>query len=45
MSRLAGRDERGSTTLELVVWAPGLLLLIGLLDRGVGAVDAAGHGQ
>ena len=31
MSRRAGRDERGSTTLELVVWAPGLLLLIGLL--------------
>jgi len=25
------RDERGSTTLELVVWAPGLLLVIGLL--------------
>lgn len=25
------RDERGSTTLELVVWAPGLLLMIGLL--------------
>ena len=25
------RDDRGSTTLELVVWAPGLLLMIGLL--------------
>lgn len=25
------QDERGSTTLELVVWAPGLLLIIGLL--------------
>jgi len=25
------RDDRGSTTLELVVWAPGLLLTIGLL--------------
>ena len=25
------RDDRGSTTLELVVWAPGLLLIIGLL--------------
>ncbi len=25
------RDHRGSTTLELVVWAPGLLLMIGLL--------------
>ena len=25
------RAERGSTTLELVVWAPGLLLVIGLL--------------
>ena len=24
-------DDRGSTTLELVVWAPGLLLMIGLL--------------
>jgi Flp pilus assembly protein TadG len=26
-----GQGQRGSTTLELVVWAPGLLLLIGLL--------------
>ena len=25
------RDDRGSTTLELVVWAPGLLLIIGSL--------------
>ncbi len=25
------RADRGSTTLELVVWAPGLLLMIGLL--------------
>lgn len=25
------RGERGSTTLELVVWAPGLLLIVGLL--------------
>ena len=25
------RDDRGSTTLELVIWAPGLLLIIGLL--------------
>ena len=31
MSWRAGRDERGSMTLELVVWAPGLLLLFGLL--------------
>lgn len=29
--RRPGRDDRGSTTLELVVWAPGLLLIIGLL--------------
>ena len=28
---LGGHGQRGSTTLELVVWAPGLLLLIGLL--------------
>jgi Flp pilus assembly protein TadG len=27
----AGHPERGSTTLELVIWAPGLLLMIGLL--------------
>ena len=40
MSRLAGRDERGSTTLELVVWAPGLLLLIGLLTVA-GRVNSA----
>ena len=26
-----GRADRGSMTLELVVWAPGLLLVIGLL--------------
>lgn len=25
------RGEQGSTTLELVVWAPGLLLIVGLL--------------
>jgi Flp pilus assembly protein TadG len=40
MSRLAGRDERGSTTLELVVWAPGLLLLTGLLTVA-GRVNSA----
>ena len=40
MSRLAGRDERGSTTLELVVWAPGLLLLLGLLTVA-GRVNSA----
>jgi Flp pilus assembly protein TadG len=40
MSRLASRDERGSTTLELVVWAPGLLLLIGLLTVA-GRVNSA----
>ena len=40
MSGLAGRDERGSTTLELVVWAPGLLLLIGLLTVA-GRVNSA----
>ncbi len=28
---LRSRGDRGSTTLELVVWAPGLLLVIGLL--------------
>jgi Flp pilus assembly protein TadG len=28
---LGGHGQCGSTTLELVVWAPGLLLLIGLL--------------
>lgn len=32
--------ERGSTTLELVVWAPGLLLLIGLLTVA-GRVNSA----
>lgn len=31
MSRRTDRDDHGSTTLELVVWAPGLLLMIGLL--------------
>ena len=40
MSGLAGRDERGSTTLELVLWAPGLLLLIGLLTVA-GRVNSA----
>jgi Flp pilus assembly protein TadG len=40
MSRRGGRDERGSTTLELVVWAPGLLLLIGLLTVA-GRVNSA----
>jgi len=34
------RGERGSTTLELVVWAPGLLLLIGLLTVA-GRVNSA----
>lgn len=29
--RWATRGERGSTTLELVVWAPGLLLIVALL--------------
>ena len=39
--------DRGSTTLELVVWAPGLLLLIGLLvvagrvNTANGAVEQA----
>ena len=40
MSRRAGGDDRGSTTLELVVWAPGLLLLIGLLTVA-GRVNSA----
>jgi Flp pilus assembly protein TadG len=31
MTARLGRGERGSATLELVVWAPGLLLLLGLL--------------
>lgn len=31
MSWRVDRDDRGSATLELVVWAPGLLLIIGLL--------------
>ena len=31
MTPLRVRDERGSATLELVVWAPGLLLVIGML--------------
>ena len=30
-TRPDGRDNRGSATLELVVWAPGLLLVIGVL--------------
>ena len=29
--RATARDQRGSTTLELVVWAPGLLLIVALL--------------
>jgi Flp pilus assembly protein TadG len=29
--RRATRGQRGSTTLELVVWAPGLLLIVALL--------------
>ena len=33
-------DERGSATLELVVWAPGLLLVIGMLVVA-GRVNAA----
>lgn len=33
-------DDRGSTTLELVVWAPGLLLMIGLLTVA-GRVNSA----
>jgi Flp pilus assembly protein TadG len=39
---LSGRvgGERGSTTLELVAWAPGLLLLIGLLTMA-GRVNSA----
>lgn len=35
-------DDRGSITLELVVWAPGLLLIIGLLTVA-GRVSSA-HG-
>lgn len=34
------RDDCGSTTLELVVWAPGLLLMIGLLIMA-GRVNSA----
>jgi Flp pilus assembly protein TadG len=37
---LGGHGQRGSTTLELVVWAPGLLLLIGLLTVA-GRVNSA----
>jgi Flp pilus assembly protein TadG len=37
---MAGQRERGSTTLELVVWAPGLLLLIALLTVA-GRVNSA----
>jgi Flp pilus assembly protein TadG len=40
MSWRAEPDERGSTTLELVVWAPGLLLLITLLTVA-GRVNSA----
>lgn len=40
MNCRAGRDERGSTTLELVVWAPGLLLVIALLTVA-GRVNSA----
>ena len=40
MSWRGGRDDRGSTTLELVVWAPGLLLIIGLLTVA-GRVNSA----
>ena len=44
MSRRGGagawRGDRGSTTLELVVWAPGLLLIIGLLTVA-GRVNSA----
>ena len=39
MSSPGDRDE-GSTTLELVVWAPGLLLLLGLLTVA-GRVNSA----
>ena len=35
-----GQQEAGSTTLELVVWAPGLLLIIGLLTVA-GRVNSA----
>jgi Flp pilus assembly protein TadG len=38
-SRPAG-GERGSATLELIVWAPGLLLVLGLL-AAAGRVTAA----
>ena len=34
------RNDRGSSTLELVVWAPGLLLIIGLLTVA-GRVNSA----
>lgn len=37
---LHARGQRGSTTLELVVWAPGLLLLIALLTVA-GRVNSA----
>lgn len=40
MSWRDGRDDRGSTTLELVVWAPGLLLVIALLTVA-GRVNSA----
>ena len=40
MSWRGGPDDRGSTTLELVVWAPGLLLIIGLLTVA-GRVNSA----
>lgn len=40
MSWRDSRDDRGSTTLELVVWAPGLLLVIALLTVA-GRVNSA----
>ena len=40
MSWRDSRDDRGSTTLELVVWAPGLLLVIALLAMA-GRVNSA----
>ena len=40
MSWHSGPDDRGSTTLELVVWAPGLLLVIALLTVA-GRVNSA----
>jgi len=40
MTRRPAAGERGSATLELVVWAPGLLLLLGLL-AAAGRITAA----